>query len=162
VDLLSEDLERIVVEELAGLGFELFELRRRGSKSRPVLDLRVERQDGARVSIDDCARVSRAVEARLESAGVVGPQYVLEVSSPGIERPLRSPADWRRFAGQSAVVTASALPAGKAEVTILGLEGEDGGEVALVRDERGGEHRLPLTEVSQARLAFHWNKERSG
>lgn len=159
---MRDDLEGLVVEELAGLGFELFELRRRGSRSRPVLDLRVDRQDGARVSIEDCARVSRALEARLESAGIVGPQYVLEVSSPGIERPLRRPDDWRRFAGQPAVVTAGSLPAGKAEVTIVGLEGEAGAEIAVVRDERGVEHRLPLAGVSQARLAFHWNKERSG
>lgn len=159
---MGDSLEAIVAEALGELGFELFELRRRGSRSRPVLELRVERQDGARVSIDDCARVSRAVEARLEASGSVGPQYVLEVSSPGIERPLRGVADWRRFTGQSAVVTAAALPAGKAEVTILGIDGEEGREIAIVQDERGLEHRLPLADVSQARLAFHWNRERSG
>lgn len=140
------------------LGYELFELRRRGSKSRPVLDLRIERGDGARISIEDCARVSRAVEARLEGARLVGEQYVLEVSSPGIERPLRGASDWRRFVGQAAVVTATSLPAGKAEVTIVALEGEPGAEEAVVRDERGAEHRLRLADVSQARLAFHWNR----
>ena len=123
-----------------------------------MLDLRIERRDGARVSVDDCARVSRAVEARLEAQRLVGEQYVLEVSSPGIERPLRGPSDWRKFAGQTAVVSAPSLPAGKAEVTIVALEGESGEEVAVVRDERGAEHRLRLAEVSQARLAFHWNR----
>jgi ribosome maturation factor RimP len=155
---VKDALEHAVSAELEALGFELFELRRRGSKSRPVLDLRIERRDGARVSVDDCARVSRAVEARLEAERFVGEQYVLEVSSPGIERPLRGPEDWRRFAGQTAVVTAPPLPAGKAEVTIVALEGEPGEEVAIVRDERGAEHRLRLAEVSQARLAFHWNR----
>ena len=155
---MHDAMKTIVAEELATLGFELFELRRRGSKSWPVLDLRIERRDGGRVSVDDCARVSRAVEARLEGAGVVGERYVLEVSSPGIERPLRGAADWRRFAGQAAVVTAPSLPTGKAEVTIVALDGEPGEEVAVVRDERGAEHRLPLAEVSQARLAFHWNR----
>ena len=87
---------------------------------------------------------------------MVGERYLLEVSSPGIERPLRGAADWRRPVGKPAVVTAPPLPAGKAEVTILGLEGEAGAEVAVVRDARGVEHRLPLGEVSQARLAFHW------
>jgi ribosome maturation factor RimP len=154
---VHDALEHAVSAELDALGFELFELRRRGSKTRPVLDLRIERRDGARVSVDDCARVSRAVEARLESERLVGEQYVLEVSSPGIERPLRGADDWRRFAGQTAVVTAPPLPAGKAEVTIVALEGEPGEEVAVVRDERGAEHRLRLAEVSQARLAFHWN-----
>jgi ribosome maturation factor RimP len=155
---VHDALETAVSAELEALGFELFDLRRRGSRSRPVLDLRIERRDGARVSVDDCARVSRAVEARLEAERLVGEQYVLEVSSPGIERPLRGPADWRKFAGQTAVVTAPSLPAGKAEVTIVALEGESGEEVAVVRDERGAEHRLRLAEVSQARLAFHWNR----
>lgn len=155
---MHDALETAVSAELDALGFELFELRRRGSRSRPVLDLRIERRDGVRVSVDDCARVSRAVEARLESERLVGERYVLEVSSPGIERPLRGPADWRKFAGQMAVVTAPTLPAGKAEVTIVALEGESGEEVAVVRDDRGAEHRLRLAEVSQARLAFHWNR----
>lgn len=155
---MQDALERIVATELAALGFELFELRRRGSKRRPVFDLRIERQDGGKVSVDDCARVSRALETRLEEGQLVGEQYVLEVSSPGIERPLRGADDWRRFAGQPAVVTAPSLPAGKAEVTIVGLDGAPGEEVAIVRDAKGAEHRLRLTEVGQARLAFHWNK----
>jgi ribosome maturation factor RimP len=154
---VTDDLERVVTTELASLGFELVEFRRRGSKSRPVLDLRVERGDGARVSLDDCARVSRAIEARLDAGGVVGERYVLEVSSPGIERPLRQARDWQRAVGQPAVVTAVVLPGGKAEVTVVALEGEPGAEVAVVRDAKGTEHRLPLAEVSQARLAFHWN-----
>ncbi len=122
-----------------------------------MLDLRVERADGARVSVDDCARVSRAVEARLEAAQLVGERYVLEVSSPGIERPLRHLRDWQRAVGQPAVVTAQPLPGGKAEVTVLAVEGESGAEIAVLRDAKGVEHRLPLADVSQARLAFHWN-----
>jgi len=154
---VNDELERVVTTELASLGFELVEFRRRGSKSRPVLDLRVERVDGARVGVDDCARVSRAIEARLDVDGTVGERYVWEVSSPGIERPLRQVRDWQRAVGQPAVVTAPPLPGGKAEVTVLGLEGEPGGEVAVVRDGKGVEHRLALADVSQARLAFHWN-----
>jgi ribosome maturation factor RimP len=157
---VADELEHVVTTELVALGYELVELRRRGSKSRPVLDLRVERADGARVGVDDCARVSRAVEARLEEARLVGERYVLEVSSPGIERPLRHARDWQRAVGQPAVVTAQALPGGKAEVTVLALEGEHGAEVAVVRDGKGVEHRLALADVSQARLAFHWNKSK--
>ncbi len=154
---MNDELERVVTTELAALGFELVEFRRRGSKSRPVLDLRVERGDGARVSVDDCARVSRALEARLDGAGLVGERYVLEVSSPGIERPLRQARDWQRAIGQPAVVTAQPLPGGKAEVTVVALEGDDGAETAVVRDGKGAEYRLPLADVTQARLAFHWN-----
>lgn len=154
---MNDELERVVTTELTSLGFELVELRRRGSRSRPVLDLRVDRADGARVTVDDCARVSRAVEARLDEGKFVGERYVLEVSSPGIERPLRAARDWQRAVGQPAVVTAPTLPGGKAEVTVLAIEGDAGAEVVVLRDAKGAEHRLALADVGAARLAFHWN-----
>lgn len=155
---MEDTLEALVTTELDSQGFDLVEFRRRGSRSRPVLEVRIERRDGAALGVDDCARVSRALEARLDERRLAGDRYVLEVSSPGVERPLRHVADWRRFVGQSAVVTATPLPGGKAEVEILAVEGEAGAEIVVVRDGRGVEHRLPLAAVSQARLAFHWNR----
>ena len=74
-----------------------------GSKSRPILRIRVDvpgSEPGAGVSVDDCARVSRAVEEYLDEASDVAERYVLEVSSPGVERPLVRAADFSRFAGQ--------------------------------------------------------------
>jgi ribosome maturation factor RimP len=153
---LGDALEDLVTSELDSRGFDLVELRRRGSRARPVLEVRIERRDGATLAVDDCAQVSRAIEARLDTSHLAGERYVLEVSSPGVERPLRTAAEWRRFAGQPAVVTAASLPGGKAEVHIVAVEGEPGGETVVVRDERGAEHRLPLADVTQARLAFHW------
>src|SRR5918912_1434463 len=96
---MSDALEDVVAAELEPLGFELVELRRGGTRTRPVVDVRMDRRDGEKVTVDDCARVSRALEARLDAGGIVPQQYVLEVSSPGIERPLKRAADWRRFAG---------------------------------------------------------------
>jgi ribosome maturation factor RimP len=156
---MGEVLEPIVAQELDALGFDLVEIRRAGSRSRPVLEVRIDRRDGARVTIDDCARASRALEARLEAGQMVSEQYVLEVSSPGADRPLKSAADWRRFVGRRATVTSGALAGGKQEVEILALDGDDGAEVAVVRDLRtDAEIRLPLHEVTQARLAFHWKR----
>ncbi len=156
--MVGEAIEPIVTLELDHLGFDLVELRRGGSRNRPVLDIRIERRDDQKVTIDDCAHVSRALEARLESAALVGEQYVLEVSSPGVDRPLRHVADWRRFVGQRATVTSGLLAGGKQEVEIVAVTGEDGAEVALVRDLKGREVDVPLREVSQARLAFNWKR----
>ena len=155
---MGDALEALVTTELDSLGFDLVEFRRRGSRARPVLEVRMERRDGAALGVDDCARVSRALEARLDESRAAGERYVLEVSSPGVERPLRTVAEWRRFIGQSAVVTAEPLPGGKAEIEIVAVEGEPNAEVVVVRDTRGGEHRLPLAAITQARLAFHWNR----
>ena len=90
----DRDLVREIEAGLSDLGFELVELETAGNASRPVLRLRIDRDPGAGgvgdegVSIDDCARVSRALEHRLEASERFPATYVLEVSSPGVERPL--------------------------------------------------------------------------
>lgn len=149
-------LEAFVRQEVESLGFDLVELRKGGTSRRPVLDVRIDRRDGTKVTVDDCAHVSRALEPRLEGSGLVGESYVLEVSSPGVERPLRHAADWRRFAGRRAKVLSPAL-GGRVEVTVVGVEGESGAEVAIVRDLQGTEHRVALGDVKEARLVFVWN-----
>ena len=155
---MGEPFEPVVVQELDALGFDLVELRRGGSKSRPVLEIRVDRRDGTKVTIEDCARASRALEARLEADAMVSEQYVLEVSSPGADRPLRTAADWRRFIGRRATVTSGLLSGGKQEVEILGLDGDGIAAVAHVRDPKGRETHVPLADITQARLAFHWKR----
>ncbi|MFN9424840.1 ribosome maturation factor RimP [Gemmatimonas sp.] len=155
---MSESIEPIVAQELDTLGFDLVELRRGGSRARPVLEIRIDRRDGEKITIDDCARASRALEARLEADALVAEQYVWEGSSPGADRPLRNAAEWRRFIGRRATVTSPLLAGGKQEVEILALDGEAGAEVAVVRDPTGREVHVPLREITQARLAFHWKR----
>ena len=155
---MNQTLEDVVRTELEQAGYELFELRQGGSKSRPVLDVRIDRRDGEKVTVEDCARASRAIEARLDAGGVIGERYVLEVSSPGVERPLRNAAEWRRYVGRRATVKSEAVAGGRAEVEIVGVEGEQGGEVAVVRDAKGVEQRIPLADVREARLAFRWQR----
>lgn len=159
---MNGTLEDLVVSEIKPLGLELFEFRIGGSKGRPVLDVRVEREDAAKLTVDDCAAASRVIEARLDAEDFGGRRYVLEVSSPGLERPLRNAKDWKRFVGRSAVVTTNVVgdPAGRRtdEVEIAGVEGDAGQEVVIVRNERGDERRFPLAAVEKARLAFHWKR----
>lgn len=152
---MNDSLEDVVATTLAGLNLDLVEIRRGGSRSRPTIDVRIERRDGEAVTVDDCARASRAIEARLDAEQTLGERYVLEVSSPGVERPLLKPSDWQRFAGKRAKVLADAL-GGREEVEIVALEGDAGNEIVIVRDGRGAERRVPLSQVREARLAFHW------
>jgi ribosome maturation factor RimP len=159
---MNEALETLVAQQIEPLGLELFELKVGGSKARPVIDVRVERGDGEKVTVDNCAAASRAIESRLDAEDFGGRNYVLEVSSPGIERPLRNAKDWMRFVGKTAVVTANVPgdPAGRRtdEVQIAGVEGDAGQEIVVVRNERGDERRFPLAAVEKARLAFHWKR----
>ena len=159
---MSTTLQDIVNEQLEPLGLELFELQQRGTKSRPVLDVRIEKLDGSKVTVDDCARASRAIESKLDEGGTVSERYVLEVSSPGIERPLRNAKDWAKFVGRDAVVTANAGESGEGlsskEVRIAGIEGDAGSEIVVVEDASGLAHRIPLAAITKARLAFNWKR----
>jgi ribosome maturation factor RimP len=152
---VNEALESVVVSELDSLGLDLVELRMGGSRARPTLQVRIDRRDGSDVTVDDCAVASRAIEARLDAEHRMGDRYVLEVSSPGVERPLRKVGEWRRFVGRRASVLSPALH-GREEVEIVGVEGDEGAEVVVVRTKRGMEQRIPLADVKEARLAFTW------
>jgi ribosome maturation factor RimP len=138
-------------DHIAGLGFELVDLRRTGTLQRPVLQVRVDRPDsrpGHGVTADDCAGVSRSLERFLESRAMVGPHYVLEVSSPGVERPLRWPEHWRRFIGRHARVRADAL-AGRSRVEILAVPDN---EHVVLRREDGSEVTLAFEAIREAKL----------
>jgi len=150
---VKDALEDVVRMELDAAGFDLVELRRGGTRSRPLIEVRIDRRDFAAVTVDDCARVSRVLESRLDGSGLVAPEYVLQVSSPG-ERPLRTTAEWQRFVGRWANVLAP-QHGGRIEGKILAVEGESGSEVAVLSPKAGVERRIPLADVTEARLAFH-------
>jgi ribosome maturation factor RimP len=150
---VKDSLEDVVVSELDTVGFDLVELRRGGTRSRPLIEVRIDRRDGEAVTVDDCARASRALEARLDGGQLVSAEYVLQVSSPG-ERPLRSTLDWQRFVGRWANVL-TPEHGGRIEGKILAVEGEHGSEVAVLEPKPGDQRRIPLAAVKEARLAFH-------
>ena len=151
---MNDELQSVVQQEVDSAGYELVELRRGGTRARPLIELRIDRRDGQSITVDDCAAVSRAVEARLDGGSIVSDRYVLQVSSPG-DRPLRTAAEWRRFIGRWANVLSPAH-GGRFEGKITAVEGADGGEVVVLEMERGAPRRVPLSEVHEARLAFHW------
>ena len=132
------------------------ELRFGGSKGRPVLDVRIDRLDHEKVQVGDCQKASRAIEARLDAdPDLIPSRYVLEVSSPGMERPLRKAAEWERFVGRKASVNSPALH-GRQEMEIVAVEGAAGQERLRLRDAKGNEQIIALADVIDARLAFHW------
>jgi ribosome maturation factor RimP len=97
---IDRRLAAIVTPTIEGLGFELVRLRLQGGK-RPLLQIMAERPDGG-IEVDDCARISRAVSAVLDVEDPIAGEYVLEVSSPGIDRPLTRLKDFERWNGYEA------------------------------------------------------------
>jgi ribosome maturation factor RimP len=155
---IAAAVEQVVETAVAQAGFELFSLTAGGTRNRPLLEVRIDRPDGAKVTIDDCAAVSRAIESVLDGSGLVAETYRLEVSSPGMDRPLRHAADWQRFAGRRVAVTSGALTGSRVEGTLLGIDADSGVETGVVRDDQGTEHRVALADVKTARLVVTWNR----
>ena len=165
--MAGHSIDQELEARVEALGFEVVELERAGSKSRPILRLRIDRQDsepGNGVTVDDCARVSRALEAYLDEGVVAGGRYTLEVSSPGVERPLVRERDFARFTGERVAVKGYGPLRGKEkrlEGELLGLEpasgdDESGGTIRIRLDD-GEEARIPRNDVARAHLVFRWN-----
>jgi ribosome maturation factor RimP len=162
----DRDLTREIESGLADLGFELVELEKGGRASRPVLKIRIDRVAGAGedagISVDDCARASRSLEARLEAHDRFPTTYVLEVSSPGVERPLVRRRDFERFAGREVALQGKQPLAGRTRKLageLLGIRGEEGAELVLLRLPGGEELEIPREEVTRANLVFRWGSE---
>lgn len=144
------DVVRTVADSL---GFDLVDVRQQGTPSRPIVKVRAELVGAAAgTTTDDCARLSRALEQALEGSGAVGAAYVLEVSSPGIERPVRFLEHWRRYVGRRVSLKAPGI-AGRQVAVVEAVPDDDTVEVRLAD---GQLVRVPLTDVKDAVLVYDW------
>jgi ribosome maturation factor RimP len=129
-------------------GLETVEVSVSGDARRSVLRVLMDRPDGG-ITVDECAKVSEALSRQLDLYDFFTHPYTLEVSSPGLDRPLRSDADFRRFAGRKAEVTTVAPVDGQRRFrgVLLGVLGE---AVVLQVDQK--QIQLPKQQIAQARL----------
>jgi ribosome maturation factor RimP len=151
-------VEHAVRPVLAAHGVELFELQMRREQGGWVLRVMIERPGskvaGGGITVDLCADISRDLSAALDVADPVPHAYALEVSSPGIERPLRGAADFDRFAGQPAKIVLS-RPLGDGQLALRGkLIGVQGDQVAI--DQGSGPVQAPLDAIKTAHLVFEF------
>ena len=150
-----ERIRDIAARVAASYGLEIFEVALRRERGEDVLRVVLDRPGPAAtpeqsVSIEDCALVSRELDTILDVEDALPKSYTLEVSSPGLDRPLRGADDYRRFAGRLAKIVLSE-PLNKQTAFAGRLRGVDGDDVLF--ESEGGKHvRLPLTLISRARL----------
>ena len=135
---------------LAAVGVELDRVEYALGGGKPVLRVFLDKAGG--VGLEDCAEVSRQLSVALDDADLVRGAFVLEVSSPGLTRPLRGEADFRRFAGRWALVHAKAPIAGKRREALGRLAGFEDGCVLLDESKSGERLRVPLDQIAKARL----------
>ena len=147
----TSEISRLIEPSLEAMGYRLVRVALTSAPRRPVLQVMAERLDEAAMSVDDCADISRSVSALLDVADPIAGAYMLEVSSPGIDRPLVRPEDFDRFAGFEARIELSAPLHGRKRFRgrLLGRADDC---VRLVGD--GGESRLPLAAIARAKLVL--------
>jgi ribosome maturation factor RimP len=145
---IASQVEALAAPIGARMGLEIVDVELAGEARHPVLRVLVERDGGA--GIEDCARLSEALGRQLDLYDLPIERYTLEVASPGLDRALRKPAEFVRFAGRTAAVTLHAPVDGQRRFRgrLLGLV--DGRPAIQLED--GREVRFDLSDIAQARL----------
>jgi ribosome maturation factor RimP len=151
-DGVEAKLAALIAPSLEAMGYELVRVRLTG-KERPTLQIMADRADQTPITVADCEAISHQVSAILDVEDPIPSAYVLEVSSPGIDRPLTRAKDWNRFAGHLARVETAMPIAGRRRFSGVVLGAEPGG-AARLRLEDGTEVALPLAEIRSARLVL--------
>lgn len=167
------EIDRELEARVEELGMEVVEVQWAGSDRRPIVRVRVDfphSTPGNGVTVNDCARVSRELEPWLDDHPRLPTKYVIEVSSPGVERPLHRRRDFVRFEGEEVSVKGTG-PLGdgsssRIEGVLLGIDDGAGGQGdeeeeygVKIRRKDGGVVTIPRRDIARARLVFRWKDE---
>lgn len=143
-------VEKMVEPALTDMGYELVRVRLSGT-ARPILQIMADRADGSGMTVEDCAEISHVVSAMLDVEDPIKGAYSLEVSSPGIDRPLTRAKDFERFSGFEAKVELARPVDGQRRFRGR-IEAFEDGNVRLATKE--GEILLPFDDIEHAKLVL--------
>lgn len=148
--MLRDQLIELLQPVVADLGYELWELEYATRRGANLLRLYIDAAAG--ITLDDCERVSRAVSTRLDEADPIAQAYTLEVSSPGLDRPLRTLDHFARFKGERIKLeTVQPVDGRKRFAGVLSEVDTAMGRIAVEVD--GGKVSLPVDGIHKARVA---------
>jgi ribosome maturation factor RimP len=143
-----EDMQRLLAPVIEALGFELWGVELSTRPRHSLLRIFIDRAEG--ITVDDCAAVSRQVSATLDVADPIQGAYTLEVSSPGLDRPLFAPEQFARYVGQDVKLTLAHLVSGRRNLSgLLNVADEEGIEVQLAPEQV---MRVPYGSIRKANL----------
>jgi ribosome maturation factor RimP len=148
--MLAERIAKLITPAIEAMGFDLVRVQVSGSQ-RPTLQIMAEPANGRVMSVDDCADISRAISAVLDVEDPIAGAYSLEVSSPGIDRPLTRPKDYERFLGHEAKVETTAPLDGRKRFKGP-IKSVDANAVELTVD--GADLRIPFAAIHKAKLVL--------
>lgn len=149
---MLQQVEEKVQPVLENLGLRLAEREFIFQNGRWILRLYIDREDG-KITLADCETASRSLEGVLDVENFIGHRYSLEVSSPGLDRPLRYARDFERFAGQRVEVAATRQLEGRSHFsgTLIGVRDNQ-----IVLKEQDREWKIPLPDLKKARVKFEF------
>jgi len=144
------ELTALIEPEVKALGFDLVRIKLFGSGDEHTLQIMAERPETKQLVIEDCAAISRRLSDVLDEADPIEEAYRLEVSSPGIDRPLTRLTDFLEWAGHEAKIAATETVSGRKSFrgVLNGIEGED----ILFTDAKAGDVVIPFALVGDAKL----------
>src|SRR5207302_9767826 len=145
----TNEIARLIEPSLEAMGYRLVRVMQAGGLHRPTVQVMAERRDEAAMTVEDCAQIRRSVSALRDVEGPIAGAYTLELSSPGIDRPLVRPEDYDRFAGFEAKLELAPPLSGRKRVRgrLLGRARE---AVRVVGED--GAVRLALALITRAKL----------
>ena len=143
-------LERLIEPEVERLGYELVRVMMVGGASDPTLQVMAERPDTRQLDIADCEKISRHLSEMLDLADPIEGSYRLEVSSPGIDRPLTRLKDYRDWSGHEARIKLREPHEGRKQFTCT-IQGVEGDEILIITRE-GVAHALRFSNIDSAKL----------
>ena len=146
----AEEISRIIEPSLEAMGYRVVRIAFIGARGA-TLQIMAERTDAAAMTVEDCAEISRAASALLDVADPIASAYTLEVSSPGIDRPLVRPEDYERFAGFEARIELARPLDGRKRFRGRLLGRSDAGARILAET---GEVTLPFDAIARAKLVL--------
>jgi len=152
-------IEKLVQPLLEELGCELVDLEYQREQRGLVLRFFLDKENG--INLDDCAMASREISSLMDVENIISTAYSLEVSSPGIERPLKKSQDFKRFTGQLAKIkTITSIDpdaTGKNRKTFVGtLSGFEDEDVLLILKNTTDAVRIPLQQIDKANLHYEF------
>ncbi|MGE0650251.1 MAG: ribosome maturation factor RimP [Alphaproteobacteria bacterium] len=147
---VQDKVRHLIEGPLEEMGYELVRVSLSGG-SRPVLQVMAERHDGAAMTVEDCTEISRTLSLLLDADDPIAGSYALEVSSPGIDRPLTRPKDFERYAG-FVVRLETRTPVDGRRRFRGRLKGLKDGIVSVATDD--GDAAVPLDAVMKAQLVL--------
>ncbi|MDR9432780.1 MAG: ribosome maturation factor RimP [Spiribacter sp.] len=142
-----ERVTNLLEPVVEGLGYELVGVEYQSGRQQGLLRLYIDRPEG--VEVDDCARVSHQVSGVLDVEDPIAGEYLLEVSSPGTDRPVFKTTDYDRFVGEQVRLRLHGRLEGRRKFRgrLLGLRGDN-----VVIEEQGEEVAVPITEIDRAHV----------